>query len=148
MTNAAFERAGHAVRVDHRSLEMQGIDREPAIHLGPSATAIERRGEVSEKTRNHQERQREAAGKVAALVAIAEAKARAAAETKEKENDRIRAAAIAALAKQADQLTALSLSQSQTTAALLKISEQQAAIFRELSKAPEGESMKTLWPGC
>ena len=52
------------------------------------------------------------------------------------------------LQKQADQLTALSLSQSQTTAALLKISEQQAAIFRELSKAPEGESMKTLWPGC
>lgn len=99
LTNAALERAGHAVRVDHRSLEMQGIDREPAIHLGPSATAIERRGEVSEKTRNHQERQREAAGKVAALVAIAEAKARAAAETKEKENDRIRAAAIAALAK-------------------------------------------------
>ena len=99
LTNAALERAGHAVRVDHRSLEMQGIDREPAIHLGPSATAIERRGEVSEKTRNHQERQREAAGKVAALVAIAETKARAAAETKEKENDRIRAAAIAALAK-------------------------------------------------
>ena len=99
LTNAALERAGHAVRVDHRSLEMQGIDREPAIHLGPSATAIERRGEVSEKTQHHQERQQEAAGKVAALVAIAEAKARAAAETKEKENDRIRAAAIAALAK-------------------------------------------------
>ena len=99
LTNAALERAGHAVRVDHRSLEMQGIDREPAIHLGPSATAIERRGDVSEKTQHHQERQQEAAGKVAALVAIAEAKARAAAETKEKENDRIRAAAIAALAK-------------------------------------------------
>ncbi len=99
LTNAALERPGHAVRVDHRSREVQGIDREPAIHLGPSATAIERRGEVSEKTQHHQERQQEAAGKVAALVAIAEAKARAAAETKEKENDRIRAAAIAALAK-------------------------------------------------
>lgn len=97
LTNAALERAGHAARVDHRSLEMQGINREPAIHLGPSATAIERRGEVSDKTRHHQERQQEAAGKVAALVAIAEAKA--AAEIKEKENDRIRAAAIAALAK-------------------------------------------------
>ena len=51
------------------------------------------------------------------------------------------------LQKQADQLTALSLSQSQTTAALLKISEQQAAIFRELSKAPEGESMKNAMAG-
>jgi hypothetical protein len=99
LTNAALERSGHAVRVDHRSLEMQGIDREPAIHLGPSATAIERRGEVSEKTRNHQERQREAAGKVAAMVAIAQAQAKAAAEIKEKENDRIRAAALRALAK-------------------------------------------------
>lgn len=69
MTNAALERAGHAVRVDHRSLEMQGIDREPTIHLGPAATAIERRGEVSEKTQHHQERQQEAAGKVAAMVA-------------------------------------------------------------------------------
>ena len=99
MTNAALERAGHAVRVDHRSLEMQGIDREPTIHLGPAATAIERRGEVSEKTQHHQERQQEAAGKVAAMVAIAEAKAKAATETKEKENDRIRATALAALAK-------------------------------------------------
>lgn len=99
LTNAALERAGHAARVDHRSLEMQGIDREPTIHLGPSATAIERRGEVSEKARHHQERQQEAAGKVAALVAIAEAKARAAAEIKEKENDRIRAAALRALTK-------------------------------------------------
>jgi hypothetical protein len=99
MTNAALERAGHAVRVDHRSLEAQGIDRDAGIHLGPSATAIERRGEVSEKTQHHQERQAEAAGKVAALVVIAEAQARATAEIKEKENDRIRAAALGALKK-------------------------------------------------
>ncbi len=93
MTNAALERAGHAVRVDHRSLEAQGIDRDAGIHLGPSATAIERRGEVSEKTQHHQERQQEAAGKVAAMVAIAEAQAKAATEIKEKENDRVRAEA-------------------------------------------------------
>jgi hypothetical protein len=101
MTNAALERAGHAVRVDHRSLEAQGIDRDAGIHLGPTATAIERRGEVSEKTQHHQERQAEAAGKVAALVAIAEAQARAAAEIKdqEKENDRIRAAAFERIGK-------------------------------------------------
>ena len=30
-------------RVDRRTLEAQGIDREPTTHLGPQATAIERR---------------------------------------------------------------------------------------------------------
>lgn len=73
MTNAALEKAGHSARVDHRSLEAQGIDREAGIHLGPTATAIERRGEVSQKTEHHQERQ--AAAKVSAMVAIAQAKA-------------------------------------------------------------------------
>lgn len=85
LTNAALERAGHAARVDHRTLEAQGLDRAADIHLGPSATAIERRGEVSEKTQNHQARQAEAARKVHAK--------------KEIEDDRIRAAALAALAK-------------------------------------------------
>lgn len=100
MTNAALERAGHSARVDHRSLEAQGIDRDAGIHLGPSATAIERRGEVSVKTQHHQERQQEAAGKVAAMVAIAEAQAKAAAaEIKEKENDPIRAAAFERIGK-------------------------------------------------
>ena len=78
MTNAALEKAGHSARVDHRSLVAQGIDRDAGIHLGPAATAIERRGEVSQKTERHQERQQEAAGKVAAMVAIAEAQAKAA----------------------------------------------------------------------
>ncbi len=32
--NAHLERHGHAVRVDHRSLEAQGIDRQPEKHLG------------------------------------------------------------------------------------------------------------------
>lgn len=32
--NAHLERHGHAVRVDHRSLEAQGIDRAPEKHLG------------------------------------------------------------------------------------------------------------------
>ena len=44
-------------------------------------------------------------------------------------------------------LAALSLSQSQTTQALAKISGQQAAILAELSKAPEGESMKDAMAG-
>lgn len=33
--NIYLERQGHAVRVDHRSLKAQGIDREPEKHLGP-----------------------------------------------------------------------------------------------------------------
>jgi hypothetical protein len=50
LTNQALERAGQAERVDHRSLKDQGIDREPLPHLGPAATAIERRtGEPSRK---------------------------------------------------------------------------------------------------
>lgn len=111
MTNVALERAGHSARVDHRSLEDQGIDRDAGIHLGPSATAIERRGEVSEKTMHQQERQQEAEAKVAAMVAIAEAQAKAQAEqlaintklaadaAKEKEDDGIRKAALAAIAR-------------------------------------------------
>lgn len=87
MTNSALEKAGHSTRVDHRSLEAQGIDREPGVHLGPTATAIERRGALSEKTQNHQERQVEAASKVAAMVAIAEAQAKS---EKEIDDDRIR----------------------------------------------------------
>ena len=47
--NLALARAGHQERVSHKSLEAQGIDREPTTHLGPVATAMERRGERSER---------------------------------------------------------------------------------------------------
>jgi len=47
--NKALERAGHQERVSHKSLEAQGIYREPTTHLGPVATAMERRGERSER---------------------------------------------------------------------------------------------------
>ncbi|WP_188595193.1 MobQ family relaxase [Niveispirillum cyanobacteriorum] len=47
--NRALERAGYADRIDHRSLEAQGQDREPQPKLGPAATALERRGEPSER---------------------------------------------------------------------------------------------------
>ena len=40
--NRYLERHGHEARVDHRSLEAQGIDREPTTHLGPHAQAMER----------------------------------------------------------------------------------------------------------
>lgn len=44
LTNQALERAGHKERVTHKSLEAQGIDRQPTVHLGPTVTAMERRG--------------------------------------------------------------------------------------------------------
>ena len=49
LANAALERAGRAERIDRRSLEAQGIDREPTQHMGPEATQMERRGEGSER---------------------------------------------------------------------------------------------------
>jgi len=38
-------------RVDHRSLKDQGIDREPTVHLGPSATEFERRTGLKSRIR-------------------------------------------------------------------------------------------------
>lgn len=43
-TNQALERAGHSVRIDHRTLAEQGIDRIPQIHIGPKVPEMERRG--------------------------------------------------------------------------------------------------------
>ena len=48
-TNQALERAGHAIRVDHRSLEAQGIERLPSLHLGPTVAAMEARGIETER---------------------------------------------------------------------------------------------------
>jgi len=45
--NRELERHGHAARVDHRSYEAQGVDREPAQHLGPTAADMERKGKAS-----------------------------------------------------------------------------------------------------
>lgn len=44
MVNQSLEKAGYTERVSHESLERQGIDRQPTIHLGPTVTAMERRG--------------------------------------------------------------------------------------------------------
>lgn len=44
MANRALERAGQHVQIDHRSLAAQGIKRLASLHLGPSASAMERRG--------------------------------------------------------------------------------------------------------
>lgn len=50
LTNEHLRQHGIEATVDHRSLKAQGIDREPTQHLGPTATAIERRtGQASRK---------------------------------------------------------------------------------------------------
>ncbi|RBP18923.1 MobA/MobL family protein, partial [Marinobacter pelagius] len=43
LTNAHLERAGLDERIDMRSYEDQGLDIEPTQHMGPAATAMERR---------------------------------------------------------------------------------------------------------
>lgn len=50
LQNERLREYGHEARVDHRSLEAQGIERQPTRHLGPTAAAIERRtGKPSRK---------------------------------------------------------------------------------------------------
>jgi len=42
--NKKFEEKGLDCRIDHRTLKAQGIDREPQIHVGRTASAMERKG--------------------------------------------------------------------------------------------------------
>jgi hypothetical protein len=56
--NRELERNGQTARVDHRSFETRGIDREPQSHLGPSANQMERRGEPSRIANENREAER------------------------------------------------------------------------------------------
>jgi hypothetical protein len=47
LANRHLERNGYDVRIDRRSLEDQGIEREPQQHRGPAVTAMEREGNVT-----------------------------------------------------------------------------------------------------
>ena len=47
--NATNERLGIAVQWEHRSFKEQGIDREPTIHIGAIANALERKGIQTER---------------------------------------------------------------------------------------------------
>ena len=49
LTNRHLERYGHQERIDHRTLEAQGINREPTVHVGPTATDFERDGVKTER---------------------------------------------------------------------------------------------------
>ena len=48
-TNRALEAAGQPALVDHRSYKRQGIDKIPAVHLGPAASQMEKRGIRTDK---------------------------------------------------------------------------------------------------
>ena len=47
--NQYLERYGHDTRVDHRTLEAQGINRQPKIQLGPKAAAMELQGHATSR---------------------------------------------------------------------------------------------------
>ena len=51
--NSRFEAKGLDERIDHRTLEEQGVDREPTIHVGAVAQAIERTGRTSERAQEN-----------------------------------------------------------------------------------------------
>jgi MobA/MobL family len=44
VTNEHLQAKGIEARIDHRSLEAQGIEREATIHLGPAVASMQRRG--------------------------------------------------------------------------------------------------------
>lgn len=71
VVNAALAEAGHTVRVDHRSLKDQGIDRPAQIHEGPAVTAARRRGDADGLERaEHNDRLRELNALRAALAEV------------------------------------------------------------------------------
>ena len=59
LTNEALQTAHIQARVDHRTLQAQGIDREPIPYLPRGAWAAEKRGERSEVAEHIRERQRQ-----------------------------------------------------------------------------------------
>ena len=56
--NRAMENAGHSHRIDHRTLEAQGIDREPQVHLGAARSAMLKKGKRVDSIEPQLERQR------------------------------------------------------------------------------------------
>ncbi len=53
--NVALEKAGIESKIDHRSLEEQGINRIPQIHLGSAVTAMMKRGVATDKGDRYKE---------------------------------------------------------------------------------------------
>lgn len=70
LTNEKLQELGHEARVDHRSLEAQGLELQPTIHLGPAVHGMERRGiatEVGERIRAEAQERLELAAEVGRL---------------------------------------------------------------------------------
>lgn len=81
LANQALEKAGQEARIDHRSLESQGItDRMPGVHLGPTATTIERSGRESDIGRRAREQADQFMADMQAQVALQRAAERDVAE--------------------------------------------------------------------
>ena len=51
IVNAEFKRKGMSERIDERTLKAQGIEREAQQHLGPTATAMQRKGKQTARRR-------------------------------------------------------------------------------------------------
>ena len=49
LVNQALAKAGKREKISHKKLEAQGIERPPTVHLGPAATAMERKGIRTER---------------------------------------------------------------------------------------------------
>ncbi len=61
LQNAQFAALGMSFRVDHRTLEAQGIEREPTTHVGVAVTGMTRRGMDTTVGRRIRDQQRQAA---------------------------------------------------------------------------------------
>ena len=59
--NEKFKELGMAIRVDHRTLAAQGIDRQPTSHLGPAVSAMQRQGMQTRVGQRIAQEQRQAA---------------------------------------------------------------------------------------
>ena len=59
IVNAEFKARGMSERIDERTLEEQGIDREPQQHIGAKATAMERKGKNPDRTKYKKQEQKQ-----------------------------------------------------------------------------------------
>ncbi|MBF6571391.1 MAG: MobA/MobL family protein [Candidatus Binataceae bacterium] len=55
LANEHLLRAGHDVRIDHRSYKEQGVELEPTSHLGKAVEEMAARGEYAERARQLEE---------------------------------------------------------------------------------------------
>ena len=55
IANERLEALGHEARIDHRSLEAQGIDREPTIKIGAASLRMAEQGKPSDRVQEHRD---------------------------------------------------------------------------------------------